>query len=87
MSRRNVLRLILYNPSKHSICGGVDMDRLEAFEQMLESVRRQSDYESEQMGKLKAAGKEKTATYRQLFANRMLYKKMLDKYREFGLID
>ena len=63
------------------------MDRLEAFEQMLESVRRQSDCESEQMEKLKAAGKEKTATYRQLFANRMLYKKMLDKYREFGLID
>ena len=55
------------------------MDRLEAFEQMLESIKRQAEYEKEQLEKLKAAGKEKTATYRQFLGNRMLYKMMLDK--------
>ncbi len=63
------------------------MDRLEAFEQMLESIKRQAEYEKEQLEKLKAAGKEKTATYRQFLGNRMFYKMMLDKYREYGLID
>ena len=35
---------------------------------------------------LKAADKEKTATYRQYFGNRMLYKMMLEKYKEYGLL-
>ena len=63
------------------------MDRLEAFEQMLRDIQKQSDYETEQMEKLKAAGKEKSATYRQFFANRMLYRQMLDTYKRYGLID
>jgi len=63
------------------------MDRLEAFEQMLQSVIKQSEHERAQMEKLKANGKEKSAMYRLLFANRMLYKTMLDKYREYGLIE
>ena len=63
------------------------MDRLDAFEQMLEDIRRTAEYESQQMAKLKAEGKEKTATYRQYFGNRLMYKAMLDKYREYKLID
>ncbi len=63
------------------------MDRLTAFEQMLEDILEKAAYESEQMEKLKSEGKEKTATYRQYFGNRLLYKAMLDKYREYGLID
>ena len=63
------------------------MERLEAFEKMLDDILRQSAYEKEQMDRLKSAGKEKTATYRQLFGNRVLYKMILDKYREYGLID
>lgn len=63
------------------------MDRLEVFEQMLRDIQQQSDYETEQMEKLKAAGKEKSATYRQFFANRMLYRQMLDTYKHYGLID
>ena len=62
------------------------MERLEAFEKMLSDIKRQSEYEFEQMEKLKAAGKEKSATYRQFFGNRMLYKMMLEKYKEYGLI-
>ena len=68
------------------ILGGV-MERLEAFEKMLSDIREQSDYETAQMERLKAAGKEKSATYRQYFGNRMLYKMMLEKYKEYGLIE
>ena len=63
------------------------MDRLEAFEAMLSDLQRQAEYEKEQMDLLKAAGKEKTATYRQYLGNRMLYKMMLDRYRKYGLLD
>lgn len=41
------------------------MERIEAFENMLADIKRQAEYEQSEMEKLKAAGKEKTATYRQ----------------------
>lgn len=63
------------------------MNRTEAFEEMLSDIIAQADYETQQMEKLKAQGREKTATYRQYFGNRMLYKMMLNKYKEYGLID
>ena len=63
------------------------MERIDAFEKMLLDIQKQARYESNKMEELKAAGKEKTATYRQYFGNRMLYKMMLDKYKEYGLID
>lgn len=63
------------------------MERLESFEKMLDDIKKQAEYEREQMEKLKAEGKEKSASYRQYFGNRMLYKMMLDKYREYGLLE
>lgn len=63
------------------------MERLAAFEQMLSDIRKQAEDEKEQMKKLKSQGKEKSATYRQYFGNRILYKMILEKYREYGLID
>ena len=63
------------------------MDRLEAFEKMLAEIKARAEYESQQLEKLKAEGKEKTATYRQYFGNRMVYRMLLDKYREYGLTD
>lgn len=63
------------------------MGRLEAFEQMLSDIQKQAEYESEQLKKLKADGKEKSATYRQFLGNRMLYNMMLEKYKEYGLIE
>ena len=63
------------------------MDRLEAFEKMLAQIVSQAEYETAQMEKLKAAGKEKSATYRQYFANRLGYRQMLDTYRKYGLIE
>lgn len=62
------------------------MERLEAFEKMLEDIQRQYAYEQKRMEQLKAEGKEKTATYRQYFGNRLMYKAMLEKYRNYGLI-
>ena len=62
------------------------MERLEAFEAMLSDIQRKAEYEKEQMERLKTAGKEKTATYRQYMGNRMLYKMILDKYKEYGLV-
>ena len=63
------------------------MERLDAFERMLSDIQKQAQYESDKLKELKAAGKEKTATYRQYFGNKMLYKMMLDKYREYGLLE
>jgi len=62
------------------------MERIDAFEAMLSDIQKQAAYETEQMELLKAAGKEKTATYRQYLGNRMLYKMLLDKYKEYGLL-
>ena len=63
------------------------MERIEAFEKMLADIQRQAEYEQAEMEKLKAAGKEKTATYRQYFGNRLLYQMILEKYRQYGLLD
>ena len=63
------------------------MEGLDAFEAMLADVIEQSEMEREKMEALKAAGREKSATYRQYFANRMLHKQMLDLFRRYGLID
>lgn len=63
------------------------MERMEAFETMLRDMQAQAAYEAGQMEKLKAAGKEKSATYRQFFGNRLFYKQMLETYRRYGLID
>lgn len=62
------------------------MDRLEAFEKMLSDIKKQAEYETEQLNQMRAAGKEKSATYHQFLGNRMLYKMMLEKYKEYGLI-
>jgi len=54
---------------------------------MMDYVSHQAEREQTEMEKLKAAGKGKTATYRQYFGNRLFYKMMLDKYRQYGLLD
>lgn len=63
------------------------MERLEAFEKMLSDILKQAEYENEQMEILKAAGKEKTATYRQYLGNRLMYNSIIAEYRKYGLID
>ena len=61
--------------------------RLAAFEKMLRSVRKQYDSADERMKKLKAEGKEKTATYRQLMGNKMQLQNILSIYKVYDLVD
>lgn len=63
------------------------MERLEAFEKMLDDLKAQAAYEENQMEQLKAAGREKSATYRQFFGNRLFYKQLLNTYKKYGLMD
>ena len=63
------------------------MDRLEAFETMRADLQRKDRHEKQEMERLKAAGREKSAPYRQYFANRMIYSQMLALYRKYGLLD
>lgn len=66
---------------------GEQENRLGAFEKMLESVRSQYDTTVKKMDQLKAEGKEKTVTYRQLFANKLQYQNMLSCYQAYGLLE
>ena len=65
----------------------MDETRLKAFESMLAAILEQYGTTTEKMAKLKAEGKDKTATYRQLFAGKMQYQAMLSYYRTYGLLD
>lgn len=62
-------------------------DRLNAFENMLNSILSQYHTTNQKMAKLKEEGKEKTATYRQLFADKLQYQAMLSYYRLYGLLE
>lgn len=61
--------------------------RLEAFEKMLEAVLSQYDSVVAKMDKLKSEGKEKAATYRQLFANKLQLQMIISYYQTYGLLD
>ncbi len=60
--------------------------RLEAFESMLLAIQNNYDETADKMEKLKKEGKEKTATYRQIMVNKMMYQNMLSMYNIYGLI-
>ena len=65
----------------------MDEKRLKAFEDTLAAILKQYDDTTEKMVKLKADGKEKTVTYRQLFANKLQLQAMLSYYRTYGLLE
>lgn len=65
----------------------MDEKRLKAFEDMLAAILKQYDNTTEKMVKLKADGKEKTVTYRQLFANKLQLQAMLSYYRTYELLN
>ena len=65
----------------------MDDERLEAFEKMLNAILFQYDSTVEKMAKLKAEGKEKTVTYRQLFSNKLQLQVMLSYYQTYGLLE
>jgi hypothetical protein len=63
------------------------MDRLEAFETMLADVQRRESEEGIELDRLRSEGRTRTATYRQLVANRLTYRAVLSLYEEYGLLD
>ena len=66
----------------------MDSDKkLEAFEKMLKTIQENYETADSKMKQLKAEGKEKTATYRQLIGNKLQYQNMLSLYQIYGLLD
>ena len=64
-----------------------EQERLEAFERMLADVQKNYAELSARMEKLKVEKKEKSATFRQYWSNKMTCQYMLSMYRDYGLID
>ena len=65
----------------------MDEKRLKAFEDILTAILKQYDDVTEKTAKLKAEGKEKAVTYRQLFANKLQLQATLSYYGTCGLLD
>ena len=64
-----------------------DQARLAAFEKMLADVQANYAELVARMDKLKAEKKEKSATFRQYWSNKMTCQYMLSMYQQYGLID
>ncbi len=62
-------------------------DRLAAFEEMLVQVQNRYQDTTAKMEQLKADGKVKSATYRQLMGNKLMYQNMLSLYQVHGLVE
>ena len=62
-------------------------ERLNAFEKMLSDILARYDSTIEKIAVLKAEGKEKTVTYRQLFADKLQLQAFLSYYQVYGLLD
>ena len=62
-------------------------EREERFERMLQEIQAEYASIEQKMAVLRAEGKTKTATFRQLMGNKLMYQSMLSMYREHGLIE
>ena len=60
-------------------------ERLEACEKMLADTEKNYGDAQRRMDELRAAGKEKSATYRQYMGNKLMYKQLLNMYEIYGL--
>ena len=62
-------------------------EREENFEKMLAFVQQKYADTAAKMEQLKAADKTKTATFRQLMGDKLMYQNMLTLYKLYGLLD
>lgn len=62
-------------------------EREEKFEKMLVFVQQKYAGTVQKMEELKAADKTKSATFRQLMGDKLMYQNMLTLYRLYGLIE
>ena len=60
--------------------------RLEAFEKMLAAVQKSYDDTVSAMEQLKQQDKTKSATYRQLMGNKVMYQNMLSLYEIYVIL-
>lgn len=63
------------------------MERIEKFERMLSDIQEKYTGVLNKMEKLKAEGKNKTVTYKQLMAEKMTLQNILITYKTYGIID
>lgn len=62
------------------------MDRLQQFETMLEEIQNDFEMKSSEIEKMKVQGKDKTATFKQYLADKLMYQRILALYKKHGLI-
>lgn len=62
-------------------------EREEKFEKMLAAIQNALADTTAKMERLKAEKKEKSATFRQLMGDKLLYQNMLSMYRIYGLLE
>lgn len=62
-------------------------EREEKFEKMLQAVLQEYETVSEKMETLKAEGKTKTATYRQMMGRKLTLQNMISMYEIYGLLE
>ena len=62
-----------------------DTEKLYAYEAMHENVIERFNTASDKMVRLKAEGKEKSVTYKQLMAEKMTMQKVISMYEIFGI--
>ena len=63
------------------------MERIDKFESMLSDIQLKYRNVIEKMEKLKAEGKNKTVTYKQLMAEKLTLQNILITYKTYGIID
>lgn len=62
-------------------------ERIENFERMLTAVQENYKTTTEKMEQLRQAGREKSATFRQLMGDKLMYQNILSLYKIYGLTD
>lgn len=61
-------------------------DRLQAFESMLQEIQNDYELKSAEIEKLRSNGKDKTATFKQYLADKLLYQRILGLYEKYDLL-
>lgn len=61
--------------------------REEKFEEMLQAIQKEYKDTVCKMEQLRAAGKIKTATYKQLMGTKIMLQNMLSRYEIYGLLE
>ena len=61
--------------------------REEKFEEMLQAIQKEYKDTVSKMEQLRAAGKIKTATYKQLMSTKIMLQNMLSRYEIYGLLE